>query len=311
MRKHRAEDRSAIAALKRKVASLERDAAFLQKREKSRLAKAPRAAAAEGVRSSPKWVARIPDRVTGGRRIPDMAVDSGRVQYLSQFADAVKDLAVRTRGVTAQVQRHYEAHDRGAVFALDSSDVRSGTLHNIGAVIVASLLFAESAVDLAQRGGLPPRLDLELADEDVGLILDGAVMPTLRWGTLYRWWNEYESGIRSVLRALAGDAPRLAKDIPAAVRAEGLLRDHGDWEAHFELCRTLRNLGHNADRLNPKYDRETRSWRGKTVRFEPGEFPDDLEAWPAWWHDTLLASAQLWAQIVIHDRVIAVESMVD
>lgn len=63
MKKHRAEDRSAIAALKRKVASLERDVAFLRKREKSRLAKAPNAAAAEGVRFSPKWVAADRERL--------------------------------------------------------------------------------------------------------------------------------------------------------------------------------------------------------------------------------------------------------
>ncbi len=57
IKKHRADDRSAIAALKRQVASLERDVAFLQKREKGRLKKAPTATEAEGVQFSPKWVA--------------------------------------------------------------------------------------------------------------------------------------------------------------------------------------------------------------------------------------------------------------
>ena len=57
LKKQRAKDRSAIAALKRKVASLERDVAFLQRREKGRLAKTPQAASAEGVRFSPMWVA--------------------------------------------------------------------------------------------------------------------------------------------------------------------------------------------------------------------------------------------------------------
>jgi len=57
LKRHRAEDRSAIAALKREVAELKRNQAFLQKREARRLEKAPAAKDAEGVRFSPKWLA--------------------------------------------------------------------------------------------------------------------------------------------------------------------------------------------------------------------------------------------------------------
>ncbi len=57
IKKHRAEDRSAIAALKRKVAGLEREVAFLRKQEKRRISEEPAAEQAEGVRFSPKWVA--------------------------------------------------------------------------------------------------------------------------------------------------------------------------------------------------------------------------------------------------------------
>ncbi len=39
------------------MASLKRDLAFLQKREKGRLERAPKRASAQGVRFSPKWVA--------------------------------------------------------------------------------------------------------------------------------------------------------------------------------------------------------------------------------------------------------------
>ena len=57
MKKHRAEDRSAIAALKRQVATLEREIAFLRKQEKRRIEVEPAAEEAEGVRFSPKWIA--------------------------------------------------------------------------------------------------------------------------------------------------------------------------------------------------------------------------------------------------------------
>ena len=57
MKKHRAEDRGAIAALKRQVATLEREIAFLRKQEKRRIEVAPAAEEAEGVRFSPKWIA--------------------------------------------------------------------------------------------------------------------------------------------------------------------------------------------------------------------------------------------------------------
>jgi hypothetical protein len=57
MRKHRAADRRGIAELKRKVARLERAVAFLEGREKTRLARAPSADEAQGVRFSPKWLA--------------------------------------------------------------------------------------------------------------------------------------------------------------------------------------------------------------------------------------------------------------
>ena len=51
-----AEQRRTIAELKRQVASLERNQAFLEKQEKRRLARAPKASAAEGRRFSPTWV---------------------------------------------------------------------------------------------------------------------------------------------------------------------------------------------------------------------------------------------------------------
>jgi DNA-binding transcriptional regulator YiaG len=51
-----AEQRRTIAALRREVAALARSQAFLQQQEKRRLAEAPRADAAEGVRFSPKGV---------------------------------------------------------------------------------------------------------------------------------------------------------------------------------------------------------------------------------------------------------------
>ncbi len=57
------EQRRTLAALKREVADLKRNQTFLKKREKSRLAKAPKAAAAEGVRFSPKWVASDRERL--------------------------------------------------------------------------------------------------------------------------------------------------------------------------------------------------------------------------------------------------------
>ena len=50
------EQRRSIAELKRQVAALARDQAFLQQQEKRRLAEAPKASAAEGVRFSPRWV---------------------------------------------------------------------------------------------------------------------------------------------------------------------------------------------------------------------------------------------------------------
>jgi DNA-binding transcriptional regulator YiaG len=57
LKKHRAEDRRAIAALKREVADLKRNQEFLKKREKKRLEREPSAKDAEGIRFSPKWVA--------------------------------------------------------------------------------------------------------------------------------------------------------------------------------------------------------------------------------------------------------------
>ncbi len=50
------EQRRTIAELRRQVAALARNQAFLQQQEKRRLAEAPQASAAEGVRFSPKWV---------------------------------------------------------------------------------------------------------------------------------------------------------------------------------------------------------------------------------------------------------------
>ncbi len=57
IKKHRAEDRSAIAELKRQLTELRREVSFLRKQEKRRLEDEPQASAAEGVRFSPKWVA--------------------------------------------------------------------------------------------------------------------------------------------------------------------------------------------------------------------------------------------------------------
>ncbi len=51
-----AEQRRTIADLKRQVAALARSQAFLQQQEKRRLAEAPEASAAEGVRFSAAWV---------------------------------------------------------------------------------------------------------------------------------------------------------------------------------------------------------------------------------------------------------------
>ncbi len=45
-----------IAELERELAALARNRAFLQQQEQRRLAEAPKASAAEGVRFSPKWV---------------------------------------------------------------------------------------------------------------------------------------------------------------------------------------------------------------------------------------------------------------
>ncbi len=50
------EQRRTIAELRRQVAALARNQAFLQRQEKRRLAEAPEASAAEGVRFSPRWV---------------------------------------------------------------------------------------------------------------------------------------------------------------------------------------------------------------------------------------------------------------
>ena len=50
------EQRRTIAELRRQVAALARNQAFLQQQEKRRLAEAPEASAAEGVRFSPRWV---------------------------------------------------------------------------------------------------------------------------------------------------------------------------------------------------------------------------------------------------------------
>jgi len=56
LKKTVAEQRRTIVELKLQVATLERNQAFLQKQEKRRLSKAPKAEAAEGVRFSRKWV---------------------------------------------------------------------------------------------------------------------------------------------------------------------------------------------------------------------------------------------------------------
>lgn len=234
-------------------------------------------------------------------------VDAGRVEYLKSFSDALRHLVWQARAITQKVEQAYAGRGLGAIVDPGSPDARLGTLHNIGAVALSSLVFAEAAVELAKRGGLPERLGLDIDAREIGVVLDGAVMPTLRWGTFYRWWNEYEAGLRSVLHTVQGSAPYKARELPAAVRAASFIVDQADWEQHFELCRTLRNLGHNADRLNPYWDRETREWRGRAVRFEPGQFPNDLEEWPYWWQDTLLAAVQYWAQIVLNERVIAID----
>ena len=57
LKKTVAEQRRTIAELKREVTALKRNQSFLEKQEKRRLTKAPKASAAEGVRFSPKWVA--------------------------------------------------------------------------------------------------------------------------------------------------------------------------------------------------------------------------------------------------------------
>ena len=56
LKKTVAEQRRGIAELKRQVTALVRNQTFLEKQEARRLAKAPRASAADGVRFSPKWV---------------------------------------------------------------------------------------------------------------------------------------------------------------------------------------------------------------------------------------------------------------
>ncbi len=56
LKKTIAEQRRSIAELNRQVAGLARNQAFLQQQEKRRLAEAPEASTAEGVRFSPKWV---------------------------------------------------------------------------------------------------------------------------------------------------------------------------------------------------------------------------------------------------------------
>ena len=56
LKKTIAEQRRTIAELNRQVAGLARNQAFLQRQEKRRLAEAPEASTAEGVRFSPKWV---------------------------------------------------------------------------------------------------------------------------------------------------------------------------------------------------------------------------------------------------------------
>ena len=58
-----AEQRWAIAALKREVVALERSRSFLNRQEKKRLAKTQKVADAEGVRFSPKCVAADRERL--------------------------------------------------------------------------------------------------------------------------------------------------------------------------------------------------------------------------------------------------------
>lgn len=239
-----------------------------------------------------------------------MPISDGRVEDLKAFADTFKDMRRRMIEVSDRVQATYEGRSRADVFAADSQDVRAGTLHNFEAVLISSMVFTEATVDLAERGALPERLEFDVHESDIGVIIDDAVMPTIRWGSLYRWWNEYESGLRAVLGALQGRAPHNAKDIPAAIRKAAVFTDHADWEDHFELCRALRNLGHNADRYNPAWNGGSLSWRGRTVRFESGVFPEDLNSWPHWTHETFLAAVQFWGQAVISESVIAIEGVI-
>ena len=57
LKKQVSDQRRTIAELRREVTELKRGQAFLTKREKSRLERAPAPEKAEGVRFSPKWVA--------------------------------------------------------------------------------------------------------------------------------------------------------------------------------------------------------------------------------------------------------------
>ncbi len=79
LRKVVSEQRRTIAALRRQVADLKRNQSFLTKQEGKRLAKAPKAEAAEGVRFSPKWVAA--DR----KRLGLSAKDYGRLVGVSML----------------------------------------------------------------------------------------------------------------------------------------------------------------------------------------------------------------------------------
>lgn len=63
LKKHRADDRRAIAALKRHVAALERKVARLEKRSKGARAEPEAASTGPEIRFSPKWVANDRDRL--------------------------------------------------------------------------------------------------------------------------------------------------------------------------------------------------------------------------------------------------------
>ena len=65
--------RKTVAALKAEVADLRRAMRYLEKQEKRRLASPPKAAAAEGLRFSPKWV--FADR----KRLGLSAMDYGKL----------------------------------------------------------------------------------------------------------------------------------------------------------------------------------------------------------------------------------------